>query len=24
LANVRAKLDVHSNCQAIYYLGGLR
>lgn len=24
LANVRAKLDVHSICQAIYYLGGLR
>jgi DNA-binding CsgD family transcriptional regulator len=24
LGNVRAKLDVHSICQAIYYLGGLR
>jgi len=24
LANVRAKLDVHSICQAVYYLGGLR
>ena len=24
LANVRTKLDVHSICQAIYYLGGLR